>query len=461
MTATVEQERRAVLNFQRDPVLWTREVHGASLLPFQARVLRSLVVNKRTAVVTAPGVGKTFTAAIAVLWFWSCFPGSRVITTGPTSTHVEEILWPEIARLHGASKMPLGGRLLTTSLDRPGEDWKAYGISTNRPAAFGGSHRRFQFVVIDDAHQVPDEIRDIANTNLMSGDHCRLLEIGNPKPWAVRGYRKAFRPGSGYACFSMSRLEHPNYTERREVVPGAFGYREVDALIAEHGKDSQEVAVDVEGKWFEGSESVLIPQSWFEAADVDAPRIECVAHMGVDVSRAGTDYCVATITKNNEVVCQEAWQSPDLTVSADRVEAIARREGVAFENVHIDVGGVGGGVVDVMRRKGLAVDEVDFGSGPKGDHAETVGGIVFANRRAELHWVAREFVRRKILRVSAKYWQVWRDLSAPTFKDDHSGRRLIESKDDVKKKIKCSPDHGDSLVLALSRSGGGSLFGFA
>lgn len=452
MTATIDLERKAVANFQRDPVLWSREIHGATLLPFQARVLRSVVANKRTAVVTAPGVGKTFTAAMAVLWFWSSFPFSRVITTGPTSDHIDKILWPEIRKLHGASKVPLGGRLLTTTLDRPGEDWQAYGVSTNRPAAFGGAHKRFQFVVVDDAHGVPDEIRDIINTNLMSGEHCRLLEIGNPKPWAVRGYRKAFRPGSGYVCFSMSRLDHPNYTEKREVVPGAFDYREVDAMIAEYGDGSQEVAVDVKGEWFQGSESVLIPQSWFEQADTDEPRIECAPHMGVDVSRAGTDYCVATITKNNVVVCQEAWQSADLTVSADRVEDIARRESVSFENVHVDVGGVGGGVVDMLRRRGLSVDAVDFGGGPVGDHHETVGGVRFANRRAELHWVAREFVRQKIVRVPKRYWQIWRDLSAPTFKDDHSGRRLIESKDDVKKKIKCSPDYGDSFVLSLSRA---------
>lgn len=454
MGASTADVERGILALRADPALFVSDFLGVNLLPFQVRVLESVRDNRLTAVSTAPNVGKTLTAACGVLWYWALYPGARVITTAPTAHHVEKMLWAEIGKRHRMAKRPLGGRLLTTRLERPGEDWMAYGLSTNEPAAFGGSHKEHQLVVFDDAHGVDPTIWEIALDNLMSGEHCRFLAIGNPLPGAVMNFRRAFRPGSGFVCHYMSRLDHPNVIERRAVIPGAVTHLQVDEIREKHGEDSFEWATNVKGEWADGAEDVLVPVTWLEIAAEAKFTIDEPPHMGVDVATTGADKTVLTITKDRRVAHQESFREPDQTLIAGNVMRLAKAHGVAPHRVHVDVGGgYGGGVADVCGSRNFVVDRVNFGESPVGDWVDTIGPVKFKNRKAELHWVARELIRRQHAAIAERYSETWQDLSAPTFKRNEKDEIIIESKDAVKAKIGRSPDYGDSYVLSLSRAG--------
>ena len=69
----------------------------------------------------------------------------------------------------------------------------------------------------------------------------------------------------------------------------------------------------------------------------------------------------------------------------------------------------------------------------------------------------REMIRAKDFSIGEQYAETRRDLSAPSYKYDSAGRIVIQSKEELKKEMGCSPDFGDSAVLSISRSG--SFFG--
>src|SRR5690349_4262701 len=82
----------------RDPVRFVRGLLRQDLWELQAEILRSVAQNPRTVVKACHASGKTFVAAAAVLWWITRFRDGIVVTTAPTWTQVEKLLWGEIHR---------------------------------------------------------------------------------------------------------------------------------------------------------------------------------------------------------------------------------------------------------------------------------------------------------------------------------------------------------------------------
>src|ERR1700693_1300599 len=81
-----------------DPVLFATHILGVTLWDRQVEILRSIEQHRRTAVKACHGVGKTFSLAIAALWWLSRYEQGVVLTTAPTFRQVKTQLWPEIHR---------------------------------------------------------------------------------------------------------------------------------------------------------------------------------------------------------------------------------------------------------------------------------------------------------------------------------------------------------------------------
>jgi phage terminase large subunit len=124
-----------------DPVWWVKEFLGVTLWQKQCDIAESVRDNKRTSVRSCHGAGKTFDAAMLVLWFLLCHPGARVITTAPTFRQVEKVLWQEIRKAHKAAKIPLGGDMTLTQF-KIDDGWFAFGFSTDDPDSMQGQHAK-------------------------------------------------------------------------------------------------------------------------------------------------------------------------------------------------------------------------------------------------------------------------------------------------------------------------------
>ena len=105
MTTELTPEQIAMFkNVVRDPVLFASHVLGVDLWPREVEILRSIKNHRRTAIKACHGVGKTFTLAVAALWWLARYPEGIVLTTSSTQRQVRTQLWSEIHRLVKGAK---------------------------------------------------------------------------------------------------------------------------------------------------------------------------------------------------------------------------------------------------------------------------------------------------------------------------------------------------------------------
>jgi hypothetical protein len=118
-----------------DPVLFARHVLEKSLWEREAEILLSIQKNRRTAVKACHGVGKTFTLAVATLWWLTRYTDGIVLTTSATQRQVRTQLWAEIHRAVAQAKVPYP-KLKTRELELRDNNNFAMGFSTNQTENF-------------------------------------------------------------------------------------------------------------------------------------------------------------------------------------------------------------------------------------------------------------------------------------------------------------------------------------
>lgn len=134
----VQQVKSSFIKKLQDPEYFTEKILNKKLWPIQAEILKSVRDNMRTAVRSCHGIGKTFTAAMCILWFLYTHPKAIVLSTAPTWRQVEKLIWKEIRSAYREAVIPLGGNLLpkTPELHLIHDEWYAAGLSTNEPDRF-------------------------------------------------------------------------------------------------------------------------------------------------------------------------------------------------------------------------------------------------------------------------------------------------------------------------------------
>ena len=80
-----------------DPVDWASRKAKIELWSKQREIIRSIRDNRRTAVQSGHGIGKSLTASVAASWWVDTHPADQtlVVTTAPSVKQVHAILWEE------------------------------------------------------------------------------------------------------------------------------------------------------------------------------------------------------------------------------------------------------------------------------------------------------------------------------------------------------------------------------
>ncbi len=181
--------------------------------------------------------------------------------------------------------------------------------------------------------------------------------------------------------------------------------------------------------------------------------------IGCDVARFGDDLSVVcAVCRCGALLGMEGRQSQDTMATAGLVLAEAKRLGFSAGVAHkiaIDDTGVGGGVTDRLRELGWRTRAENFGGEPRDEET-------FANRRAELWWQLRDWIRQSAALASfddpRRADRLVDDLTSPKYSHRSDSRVLLEPKSDIKKRIGRSPDYGDALALAVAARGRGAHF---
>ena len=254
----------AVYAFRHSPVLFARDYLGVQLWSKQEEVLDALRDHRRVAVKAGNGLGKGFTAAVAVLWFLSTHAPATVLTTAPTARQVRHVLWREIRRLHRAAPYLVGGHMLQTRLDLD-EDRFALGLSTDDVDQFQGFHSPNMLIVVDEAEGVEEEIYEAIDAVMTAGT-SKLLLIGNPTSDSG-SFRRAFHEDRRiFHNITISALDSPNVQNHRVIIPGLTTHDWIAERTALWGTDSPMYQARVLGLFSDRPQDALIALSKIESA---------------------------------------------------------------------------------------------------------------------------------------------------------------------------------------------------
>lgn len=112
------------------------------------------------------------------------------------------------------------------------------------------------------------------------------------------------------------------------------------------------------------------------------------------------------------------------------------------DGLFVDKGGLGAGVYDRLVELNIPVIGVNSASRAT-DHER------YENKRAEMWWTMKEWFEDHPTRIPNDAALI-SDITAPQPRESSNGRKLLEKKDDMKKRQVRSPDGGDALALTFA-----------
>lgn len=441
-----------------DGIAWfVRDVLGAEPAPYQEHILRLFIRHKRVAVRGPHGLGKTALAAWVILWGLVAFPDDvKIPTTASAWRQLKEFLWPEVRKWARKAKWNLvgmtiteGRELLDLSIRIREYDKAAFAVASNNPSLIEGAHAKHIIYVFDESKAIPDSTWDAAegafSTAGEDGTDAYALAISTPGVPSGRFY-DIHKRRPGYEDW------HTVHVKLHEAIAaGRITSEWVDARRAQWGEESAVFLNRVLGEFDESGEENVIPLQWIEAAverwherKAFIPPGKRVH--GLDVARFGEDSTTLATWHDEHNFVDEIQYFPksDTMKTVGRVkQSVGRHDEIAVDSI-----GVGAGVFDRLREDGYKAFSINAGEAtPLRDSSGEIG---FLNLRAAMWWAMREALDpSKDSDVALPDDpRLIGDLTAPRWWVTSKGQIQIESKDDLRKRIKRSTDSADAVIQA-------------
>jgi phage terminase large subunit len=427
------------------PETWIEDRTGESPWHKQSEILRALATNRRVAVASANGCGKSWLAARAAVWFLNTYRPSIVVTTAPTDRQVRRILWREIHRVAAAAEAMgkgLGGKLLNKAWEMAADHF-AFGFATRDYDAdsFQGLHAEHILVIVDEAAGISEPIWE-GIMSVLRGEHAKLLAIGNPTNLDGTFYR-AFS-AKGWWTSHISAFETPNLQGNGIVVPGLVTARDIEDAREDWGEGSFLWQARILGQFPDKVEDTLISLSWVEAAGHEEPLREGPVEVAADIARYGGDSTVFVARQGGCAFHGVEYSQQSTMETAGKLVKYCRDN--KADVLKIDAVGLGAGVVDRCKEvlKDVSIIEMNAGGKP-------IDSSNYADAGTEWwHQLAKSLQQGALGGPVFQEKRVLRELSARRYKYMSDGRMKLQSKEEMRGKGLKSPDWGDAIAMAFA-----------
>jgi hypothetical protein len=449
--------------WRKDSVLYVQQRFGVEPTPQQVQILQAIVPSgAKVSVRSGHGIGKSSSAAWIIFWHLETHDYGKIPCTAPSSHQLRDILWGELSkwRRHADQQSAALGipprfwlttlfKLVTDGLyDPSAKEWGAFARTARKenPEALQGFHATHLLYVIDEASGVPEEIFEAAE-GALSTPGARVLMLGNPT-------RNA---GTFAASHKHNRGEYVALHFRSQDSPlVAPTYRE--QLVAKWGEGSNVVKVRADGDFPKQEDDVLIsleltePCLTRERVDGEGKRV-----LGADIAAFGSDRTTLILRHGNVVEHIAVYAHQDTMTTVGRI--MSKADAWKADTITVDVIGLGRGVADRLKevrrdqRLPWTLVEVDV-SRAAPPHRR---GEPRAKRLRDWLWLEVH----KWLRDESPVF-AWRtpeerqhaedlvgELASVTYDVDSHGLIVVESKDDMRRRLGHSPDLGDALCVSF------------
>ena len=454
-----------------DPINFACNILGVKPWDKQQQILDAIAHNRSVAVRSCNGAGKTFTAAITILWWLMSYDNAIVITTAPSERQVREILWRELRNLYVPIRDIIGGKLTRTRLEFSPKRY-AYGFSTNTEDRFQGFHSGNILVIVDEASGV-DEFIFNAIRGVITAKNSKLLLIGNPHGYAGTFYdafhknRKRFETihvsafdlpafkAQGITEENIKDIEFPDYDDAQQDQDEFDEQYEADHSLGlsspqwaldvfnDLGPQSSVYQTRVLGQFPEEADDTLIPLRDVEAAVKRQAQIphDTTPVMGVDVARFGNDKTVIIIRHGPKVIYIDELRKSDIVNTTGAVVTAALK--YKLKDIIVDEIGVGAGVLD-----NLKADKRFNAQGLNGSNSPS-NNEKYLNLRAEVFDGLRQRFADGDISIPNDP-ELISQMASLTYKYNARGQLQLESKDQIRSTGRQSPDKADAIALAFT-----------
>lgn len=323
-----------------------------------------------------------------------------------------------------------------------------------------------------------------AARSMINSPEDRWVCFLNPLDTSSYAYQES--QTGNWHVINVSCLDHPNISAelRGELppIPSAVRLAFVEDAVRSWSEPVTDTILATDLEWPPRSGKYIRPSPIFEARILgmwpsqsvfslwsksliktceerrfELPTVEdkVAPEIGCDPARFGDDHSSIFVRWGKSVVVRETYKGCDTTFVAGRLKVLCNewgvRAGVPVRLVpcKIDVVGLGAGVVD---QAGRGDEKYNFI--PVNSASSPVRENRYVKRRDELWETTVELAKRGLIEWSrldkkAKD-ELSRQLLAPRYEYDGSGRMRVDQKDDVKKRIGRSPDDADALNLCVT-----------
>lgn len=452
--------------YQDDFTLWARERLGVTVWSKQAEIAEALIKHRKVAVKSAHGTGKSYLAALIIAWWTDTrgHQGAVCVSTAPSAEQVGKVVWRYVRQHFDNSTeranndpdyAPLPGYVTQDN------EWKfdngevkAWGRkpADHSTSTFQGIHAAGGVLaVVDEANGVADGIW----TNIYAittGEHDRILAIANPDVAQGEFFKIFHDDNPDWHKMTISAFDTPNFTGEdvpAEMRPGLIQRHWVEERRRAWGEEDPRWSAKILAEFSLDSSNLLIGFDTLNVAINNelVPLEEDEVWLGVDVARFGTDNTVIYQNHGGFVRYLSSWNKTDSVTTAERIHNHALESGAT--QVRIDGVGLGAPVVDMVVR--LAKDRYKVIS-LIGNHASP-NLLKWANARAWWYDTAREDMRLGKIDIAFDDKKLHDELTSIGYLFPPGRGLLIESKDEIRKRLDYSPDYADAFVYSVAPLG--------
>lgn len=452
--------------FVLDCFFWPPDQEPAS---YQLDALDDLAHHHKIAERGPHGVGKSATASWAILWFALTRDGLtdwKIPITASAWRQVSKYLFPE---LHKWTRLLDWNKVGRPAFRQPEElqtlglrlnTGEAFGVVSDQPSSIEGAHATEIMYVLDEAKAIPKPFWEAVEGAFASGI-CYALALSTPGSTSGVFY-SIHRKAAGYEDWSPRHV-----TSAEAITAGRMKSEWREQRKKQWGEKSPVFLNRVEGEFAEGGTDQLIPLAWIDLANLryldmmDDPAIVAlpVDQIGCDVARYGDDATVITKRKRNLILPLSIREHQDtMRTVGDLILTVGAENKVT--PICVDIGGLGVGVYDRLNEQkykvfgvNSALAAADINGKPLKDKS---GELEFGNIRSYLWWLLRERLDPDGTDPiglppddAEDERSLTGDLTDVTWGVSSSGRIIVETKDEMKKRLGRSPDAADGVALSL------------
>ncbi|MGC2474939.1 MAG: hypothetical protein WA485_11435 [Candidatus Sulfotelmatobacter sp.] len=429
-----------VLEKHEGPDTWQREFlielgKQVSLRKFDGM---NPVAPIRMVVVSGHGVGKSVLCAWVAHWIMSTRPRARGTATANTFSQLSTKTW---AAVQSWAKLLINKHWFVVTGDSmyfagQKESWalSAQSCKEENSESFAGQHAAdsTSFYLFDESSGIPEKIWEVAEGGLTDGSPI-FIACGNPTKNTGKFQRITFgNERDRWTRFSVDS-RNSKFTNKQQI----------KEWIEQYGEDSDFVRIRVRGECPRAGSSQLIPSDAVESCRrfKSAHHHELPKILAVDVARFGDDRTVIGLRQGRRFEIFRKFSGLDTVQTAEQVIAYIEKE--KPDAIVVDGDGLGAGVVDQLRHRGIGDELHEFHGG-----ARPFDIHKYFNRRAEIWGLMGDWLVAGAQIPDDP--ELAADLTGPQYGYSNKSQIQLERKEDMKARGMASPDCADTLAMTFS-----------